>query len=84
MVLKTVLKRTKTILAILLAVLVLIVGFQNNTPAQIHVLFWTVTVNRLVLFLALFFVGAAAGSLATWMGGRRKKDEALPGEHLSV
>lgn len=71
-------KRTKLILAFLLAVLVLVVGFQNSTAVEIHALFWTVTVNRLVLFLALFALGVLAGSLATWLGGRRRKEDVPP------
>jgi uncharacterized integral membrane protein len=64
--------RIKLIIATVIAVLVIIVAFQNSVPVELKLLFWTAPVNRLLLILLTFLLGAAAGMLIAWQALRGK------------
>ncbi len=54
----------KWILTALLAVLIVIVFFQNTEPVPTHILFITVTMPRIVLLFITLVIGLILGALA--------------------
>lgn len=53
----------KFVAVLILFLLVLIVGLQNNDPVELKFLFWGGTINRLVLFPGLFLFGVVMGMI---------------------
>jgi len=45
----------------LLAVLALIIAFQNTEVMRVQLLFWEVTLSKIVVLVVLFLLGAIAG-----------------------
>lgn len=67
------LRRAKLICVVVVAVLVLIVLFQNNEPASFDVLFWHPELPLVVLLLGVFATGGLMGAvvvhlLRRWRG----------------
>jgi uncharacterized integral membrane protein len=60
------LKRPRTIAALLLLCLVLIVAVQNSYPINLYFLLWRAQIDGLLLFLLIFLVGALTGALSFW------------------
>jgi len=54
----------KKIVILVLAILVVILIFQNTTPITIKLFFWPITMSRALLYPVLFGLGAATG----WIG----------------
>lgn len=65
--------KVKVGLALLGLVLVVIVALQNSRPVTIDVLFWSATVDQLLLIPILFAAGVAVGLLLAWGLGRRRR-----------
>jgi uncharacterized integral membrane protein len=63
-------RRIRIATLVVLAVLVLIVLFQNTEPATFDVLFWRPQVPLALFFLGAFAAGALAGALAWHLLGR--------------
>ena len=60
-------KKTKLILILILAVLVIIALIQNREVAHFSFLFWKISISQLLLIPLLLLIGFALGYLA----GRR-------------
>jgi uncharacterized integral membrane protein len=73
----TTMAKVKWGLVLVGGVLVMIVGLQNRAPVSIDVLFWKATVDRLLLFPALFLTGLFLGFVLGW-GWERKKGRTKP------
>ena len=63
----------KFLLVLLAVVVLLIVGIQNRHEVDLQVLFWTVRMNRALLFLLLFGAGTVAGMVLSWYIRRERK-----------
>ena len=59
------LKRVRVVCIVVVAVLVLIVLFQNKERAAFDVLFWRLEAPQAVLLLGIFATGALVGAVAT-------------------
>lgn len=66
------LRRAKLICVVVVAVLVVIVLFQNNKPATFEVLFWRPEVPLAVLLLGVFATGALMGAVVAHLLRRRR------------
>ncbi len=72
-------KNAKSILLLVLAILIVIVGLQNAESVETKLLFVTITMSRALLLLVTFVIGAACGfGACLWM--RRDKAE----EHVAA
>jgi uncharacterized integral membrane protein len=56
-----------------LLALVTIVVLQNSSPVVVRVLFWSASVDLLLLLLGLFVVGLITGALLAWVFRPGKK-----------
>ena len=64
--------RTKAVIAAVLAVLCLVVFFQNLQSATVQWFFWSASMPKIVLMLLMLFVGFVLGwILATLRTGRK-------------
>lgn len=61
----------RSIVAIVLAALLLIFIFQNTKSGSIRVFFWTLSMPAWIWLLVVIVIGVAIGSLFPWF--RRKK-----------
>jgi uncharacterized integral membrane protein len=61
----------KAVVAIVLAVLALVFVFQNTSSRRVHLFFWSLSMPTWIWLLAVFLIGAVAGSLFPWL--RKKK-----------
>ena len=64
------LKRPRTILALVLIAIVLIVAAQNSYPISLFFLFWRMQVDAPILYSLIFLLGVVTGVLG-WWGFRR-------------
>jgi uncharacterized integral membrane protein len=63
--------KAKTIIALVIVALLLIVAFQNMQVVSLHLLFWEVTASQLILIPAVLMVGVVLGYVLGRVG--RKK-----------
>jgi uncharacterized integral membrane protein len=63
----------KFLLVLLTVVVLLIIGIQNRYETDLQILFWTVRMNRALLFLLLFGAGIVAGMALSWYIRRERK-----------
>ena len=70
-------KMVKWILVLVGLALVVFVAVQNSDPVTIRVLFWNATIDRLILFPALFVAGLILGFALGW-GWERKRARPRP------
>ena len=61
------LKKVKIILAAILTLLVIIIAFQNTEIVTIQLLFWHLTLSRIVVLFVTFVLGALAGILGSYL-----------------
>ncbi|MCH7504258.1 DUF1049 domain-containing protein [PVC group bacterium] len=55
---------------IALAILLVIIIFQNTEPVSLEILFWRITMSRILLYPLIFLIGLGVG----WYGfGKRNK-----------
>ena len=64
--------KTKTIVTAVVGVLALIVIFQNTAEVKTNILFFTITMPRVILLLVTFGLGALLGILLTWEKNRHR------------
>jgi uncharacterized integral membrane protein len=62
--------KPKAIVIIILAVISLIIAFQNTDIVTFHFFFWTVSMSRILVIIGFLFIGFLLGVLA---GYRSKK-----------
>lgn len=73
-------KHSKLIALIVIAILAVIVAFQNTDTVETRVLFFTVSMSRAMLIVVTFLCGAAAGLLGgLWVRRGRPKAEKATG-----
>jgi uncharacterized integral membrane protein len=65
--------QTKLVAILVAAFLFLVIVMQNSEPVNVQVLFWRATVDKLLLFPAIFLAGLAAGLLLGWSRRRTSK-----------
>ena len=53
--------KTKTIIIIVLIILFMIVLLQNTQVVELRLLFWTITMSRVILFSLTLLLGFIAG-----------------------
>lgn len=58
--------KIKIVGALVLVALLIVVTLQNSAPVDLRFLFWKATVDRLLLFPALFLAGFASGAAVFW------------------
>ncbi|MBO1225434.1 MAG: LapA family protein [Candidatus Scalindua sediminis] len=66
-------KLIKIIIISVLAVIMVIVVFQNVAPVKIHFLFWTFTSSRYLVIFLLFSIGFITGWLLRSQSLLRKR-----------
>jgi len=64
-------KHWKLIAVIVIAIMAVIVAFQNTDTVETRVLFFTVSMSRAMLIVVTFLAGVAAGLLGGLWGARR-------------
>lgn len=63
----------KLVLSGVLAFLVVLFIFQNAQPVQVHFLFWTVEISRVVLMAIMLFAGMTISwLLGSWLRYRNR------------
>ncbi len=62
---------TKIVILIILVLLALILMFQNRTPVAIQLLFWAVTIPRIILIVMFLLIGFASGYIAATMNSKK-------------
>lgn len=67
--------RVKLIIGAILAVLVVIIMFQNTEQVSTRLLFWNLTLPHVVLLLLMFVFGVVLGFVATTMRQKRRAKE---------
>ncbi len=65
-------KRPKVIAIIVIAILALIILFQNMATVTFSLFFWTVQVSQLLLVLIMLVIGYALGFLTAKLGGKKE------------
>jgi uncharacterized integral membrane protein len=60
------LKRPRTIVALVILCLVLVVAAQNSYPINLYFLLWRAQIDGLLLFLLIFLMGVLTGALGFW------------------
>jgi len=56
-----------------LTVLLIVIGVQNSGAVDLKLLFWTIQVDRTLLFFLLFLAGWVGGMLVSWFIYRERK-----------
>ncbi|RNL62087.1 LapA family protein [Nocardioides marmoriginsengisoli] len=64
----------KLIFGGVIAVLALILVFQNTRDSRVDALFWTWTMPLWIWLLVLFAAGLLVGSIFPWLRPRKKKE----------
>ena len=59
--------KTKTIIILVLIVLCLVIAIQNTEAVPFQVLFWKISISRIILIPLLLLVGFIIGFLAAQM-----------------
>ena len=67
------LRKAKVALAAILSLLVIIVSFQNTEIVTIQLLFWNLTLSRILVLFVTFSLGAFAGILGSYLFQASKK-----------
>ena len=68
-------RQVKLGLAAVLALIMLIVIFQNSGPAQVSLLFWHAQMPMIALLLLVATLGVLTGALLSMaLGARKKRD----------
>lgn len=67
--------RVKIVVGIVLAVLAVIIMFQNTTPVNATILFWQRDVSLVVLLVAMLFIGFVLGMVSITMHKKRRPKE---------
>jgi len=65
--------KVRLIVAVVLALLVVIIIFQNTEPVETRILFATITMPRAVLLLVTTVIGFASGIIVSFLLSKRKK-----------
>ncbi len=70
-----ILKKARVAFVLILTVLMVIIAFQNTEIVTIQLLFWSLTLSRILVLLFTFVLGAFAGILGGYLlrAGRRHK-----------
>lgn len=55
--------KNKNIVIILLAVLALIIVFQNQEIVAFHIFFWTISMSRILMMIGFLLIGFIVGML---------------------
>jgi uncharacterized integral membrane protein len=58
--------QVRFLIALIGLVLLIVIGVQNSETVELRLLFWTVSVDRALLFLLLFVAGVVGGMLLSW------------------
>jgi uncharacterized integral membrane protein len=62
---------TKIVIFIILILLAVILMFQNRAPVAIQLLFWAVTIPRIILIVIFLLIGFATGYIAATMNSQK-------------
>jgi len=75
-----ILKKARAALTLILTILTIIIAFQNTEIVTIQLLFWSLTLSRILVLLATFALGAFAGILGSYLfrASRKRKGRAEP------
>lgn len=66
--------KTRAVIAAILAVLCLVVFFQNLQSVTVQLFFWTVSMAKIVLMFLMLFIGFVLGwILATLRKGKKQQ-----------
>jgi uncharacterized integral membrane protein len=77
------LRKTRLVLATILTMLVIVVAFQNTEIVTIQLLFWNLTLSRILVLFFTFLLGAFAGILGSYFFRASRKSKVGTGVHRS-
>lgn len=64
--------KTKSIIAVILLIFILIIIFQNTEVVSFRFLFWQVSMSRIVWLLLVLLIGFVAGFVLRTTNGKSK------------
>ena len=62
-----ILRKAKAALAVILTLMVLILSFQKPELVPLQLLFWNLTLSRILVLFVTFLLGAFAGILGSYL-----------------
>jgi uncharacterized integral membrane protein len=65
---------TKLVILLILILVAIVLMIQNRGPVSIQMLFWSVSMPRVILIVIFLLIGFAAGYVAATMKSRKASD----------
>jgi uncharacterized integral membrane protein len=66
---------TKLVMLLVLILVAIVLMIQNRGPVPIQLLFWSVSLPRILLIMIILLIGFAAGYVAATMKSRKADNE---------
>ena len=67
-------KNPKFIIALIVAVLVLILLFQNTQVVRLNIFFWEISMSQIILIPLVLILGFVAGYVAARLRGKARRE----------
>lgn len=67
--------KPKQIIILILAILLMIILFQNTQVINFHILFWTISMSQIILLLLVIFLSFSLGYFTHYLVKRGKTTE---------